>query len=294
MKLAFILVIWCMRIIQSIYSKRTSLLMPSGIRIYLNYMLVYQGIAAAFALLTLLFSWDFSGINRTSVLIAAGSGVFLTIGGVCGIKSLMGGTMVLNSVFSSAGLIVPCVLGVFVFSEKISFIQAVSIILVLVSAVILIGASKKNAGSFRMKTLVYLILSFVSNGMVMFCQKLFGMMLPNGNVAMFSMLTFLIPTAVLSVMRLFISKTNEREASFLPSGLAVCAAFQAFAVFIIQQLVTMLTPIMNSAILFTLVNGSAAIITAIVGAIMYKERITFKSAAGIMIGIAALILINGF
>lgn len=109
-----------------------------------------------------------------------------------------------------------------------------------------------------------------------------------------SVLTFLIPTVMLSVMRLFIFDANEKKVLFLPSGLVVCAAFQVFAVFVIQQLVTMLTPIMASAIFFMLVNESIVIITVIVGAIMYKEKITFKSASGIMMGVAALILINEF
>ena len=293
MAVIFILIIMCMRVIQSIYSKRVSILMPSGVKAYVNYMAVYQGMAAAFAFLTLALTRDFSGVNAASILIAACSGGFLTIGGLCGIKALMGGTMVLSSVFSSAGLIVPCILGIFVFSEKISLIQAVCIMGVLVSAVTLIGSSKKLSGTFTPKTLFYLVLSLISNGMTMFCQKLFGMMMPDGNVAMFSMLTFLVPSFVLMVVGIFIPKSGG-EVSALPKSLVICAAFQAFAVFVIQQLVTMLTPIMRSAVLFTWVNGSATIITAIVGAAMYREKITPKSAFGIILGVAALILINAF
>lgn len=293
MAVLFIVIIMGMRVIQSVYSKRTAILMPSGLKSYIHYIALNNTLAAAFAAVTLVCTKNFSGCNATSILIAACSGTFLAIGSFCGIKSLNGGTMVLNSIFATAGLILPCIIGIFAFNEPLSLIQIICIGAVLVSAVLLISSSKKISGGFSLKTFIYLVLSFISNGMVMFCQKLFGMIMPDGNVALFSLLTFLIPAIALFVAVAFIP-SEKAEPRKLPNKLIVCAVFQAFAVFVIQQLVTMLTPVMHSAVLFTLVNGSATIITAIVGALMYREKITVKSACGIIIGIGALILINAF
>lgn len=285
-----ILSIMAMRVIQSVFSKRTAIVMPSGVKVYVWYMAISKGFAAAFALITLILSGNFSGFNGWAVLIAACSGMFLTIASLCGIKALLGGTMTLQSVFSASGLIIPCVLGIFAFNEKLTAVHVACMGGVLVSMMLLIGASKNIMGGFSAKTLLFLIMSLVSNGMTMFCQKLFGMLFPDGNVAMFSLLTFLIPSAVLFISLIFIP--NDENRTKFPKKLVHYAIYQAFAVFVIQQFVTLLTPVMHSAVLFTLVNGSATIITAIVGALMYKEKITAKSALGIAVGVGALILIN--
>lgn len=296
MAVLFILIIMGMRVIQSVHSKQVSLSLPTGTKAYVQYMAVYQGLAAAFAAVLLLIERNFSGFDLRSVLIALCSGAFLTIGSLAGIAALRGGTMVLHSVFSTAGLLVPCVLGIFFFHEALSAVQIVCIVGVLASAVLLIGSSKRLTGGFSPRTMVLLLTSFFSNGMVMFCQKLFGMIVPDGNVALFSMLTFLLPSAVLFVVGAILPRSDPDPAAKprAPARLIRCAVLNAFAVFVIQQLVTMLTPVMHSAVLFTLVNGSGTIITAIVGAILYRERITVMSAAGIVVGVGALILINVF
>lgn len=293
MAVLFIVIIMGMRVIQSVYSKRSALLIPNGIKSYLTYVAFSQWSAAIFAGIFMITSGNFSGINTFTVLTAACSGLFLALSSLCSLKALLGSTMALSSIFSTAGLIVPCVIGIFAFNEPLSAIQILCIALVLVSAYLLIGSSKAISGQFSVKTLIYLIGSFVSNGMVMFFQKLFGMVMPDGNVALFSMLTFLIPATVLTVVS-FLFRTDNPSSERFSGKLIRYALYQAFAVFVIQQLVTMLTPIMSSAVLFTLVNGSATVIAAIVGAMMYKEKLTPKSIAGIILGISALIFINSF
>ena len=129
----------------------------------------------------------------------------------------------------------------------------------------------------------------------MFCQKYFGEKVPNGNVSVFSMLSFLVPSVLLTFGILFMGKTQKAvEKVEFPKKLYLYAAILSFAVFIIQQFVTILTPMLSSVILFTLVNGGATVIAAIVGAVCYKEKLTIKSIIGIVLGIASLICIKMF
>lgn len=293
MIVTYIFAVMCMRVIQSVFSKRASTLIPDGIKSYLKYVALNYWLAAAFAAGLIIASRNFSGIDWFTILIAACSGAFMAMASLCSVKALTGGTIVLNSIFSTSGLIVPCVLGIFAFNEPLSYIQWICIILVLGSAYLLIGSSKAVSGEFTVKTFMYLICSFFSNGMVMFFQKLFGMLRPDGNVAMFSLLTFLIPAIVLTFMCVFIKSSGGKNEKF-SAKLIRCVLYLAFAVFIIQQLVTILTPIMPSAVLFTLVNGGGTIIAAIVGAVVYGEKITVRSAMGIIIGITSLIMINSY
>ena len=295
MAIFYISIIMVMRVIQSIYSKKANLTIPNGVSAYVKYITISKFLAAFFATIALFFSKESFHFNLQGFIIATCSGICLTINSFCGIKALSGGTMVLNSVFATSGLLIPCVLGIFVFNEPMSFFQVICIIALIVSVILLIGSSKKIFKGFSLSILKYLLGSFLTNGSVMFCQKLFGFLQPNGNVTMFSLLTFLIPSVLLLIFWGFIKARDAKEKANeepFPKALVLYAVYLAFAVFIVQQFVTLLTPMLSSAVLFTFVNGGATIITTIVGAILYKEKITLKSAVAIIIAIISLILIK--
>lgn len=295
MVIFLIVSIMCMRVLQSLFNKRACLALPDGMSNYILYITISNAMAAGFALITIFLSGDFSGFDTITILIATCSGLFLALNSYVGIKSLQGGPIVLSSLFGTAGLFVPCILGAIFFDETLSFPQIICILAFLVAALLLVDSSKKIFDGFSMKTLVFLILNLISNGMVMFSQKLFGMCRPEGNVALFSFLTFLIPTVFMAIILPFIYKKEQSgEKLSFPKKLSFYALILAFAVFVVNQFVTLLTPKLSSAVLFTSVNGSATIISAIVGAVVYKEKITWKSALGILIGIAALICIKIF
>ena len=66
----------------------------------------------------------------------------------------------------------------------------------------------------------------------------------------------------------------------------------AFAVFVINQLATISTPLISPVILFSFINGGATIISAIVGFIIYKEKPNWQSILGLILGLGSLIMIK--
>ena len=289
----FLIIILLMRVLQSTFSKKVSMNIPAGIKPYIKYIGISKLLAAGFALITIMMEGGFGNANLEMLIISACSGIALAIASLCGIKALQNGTLALSSMFSTAGLLVPCVLGIFVFDEPLSVMQMVCIAALLIGAWLLVDSSKKLYTGFSLKSGLYLTGSLITNGIVMFCQKLFGELQPDGNVALFSMLTFLIPAAVLLCAIPFVEEKGKEE-NKLPKSVILYSVVLAFAVFIIQQFVTILTTKLSSAVLFTFVNGGATVVAAIVGAILYKEKITLKSALGVIIGVTAMICIKIF
>lgn len=288
----YLIIIILMRVVQSVYGKKANLLLPDGIFPYTKYITISKILATIFGIIAICLSpLGFKGFDITTFLIAACSGSFLAVSSLCSITSLKSGTMVLSSIFATAGMIVPSVLGVVFFNESISILQILFVLILIISMCILATASKKIYGQFTGKNILYLVGNLISNGMVMFCQKLFGEIRPTGNVSLFSMLTFAIPAVILSIALYFMSdrkKSNKTQRAF-PKQIYVCALFLAIAVFIIQQFVTLLTSQMSTVLLFAFVNCGATIISALVGAAMYKEKMTIKSTLAIIIGVIALI-----
>ena len=226
-----------MRVVQSVFGKKANNLLPDGVLPYTKDIFLSKFLATIFALIAIILApIGFSGFDLTTLIIAACSGVFLTLSSLCGIKALKSGTMVLSSIFATAGLIVPSLLGVIFFDEKINPFQYLFMLILFGSMWILASASKKIYGQFSAKNIIYLVGNLISNGMVMFCQKLFGEIRPEGNVSLFSMLTFAVPALVLFVSLLFMKKDNlNGESIIFPKQIYLCALFLAAAVFVIQQ-----------------------------------------------------------
>ena len=296
MVVLYIAIIMVMRVVQSYYSKQASNLIASSKTPYAKYVTMSMTFSSFFSALIFVIMHDFSGLNAETVIISSLSGISLAMCSLLSLRSYHYGTVVLNSVFSTAGLIIPCVAGVFVFNEPMSFIQVASIAVLLFSAYLLIGSSKEIYGTFTLKGFLLLIGTFFANGMTMFFQKLFAHRVPDGNVSLFSFFTFFVPAVLLAIMTFIKKPQNEdsTEKKTFPKKLVFFAATLAFAVFVVNQLATISASLISSAILFTFINGGATIIAAIVGAIVFKERLSVKSVIGIILGVASLICISSF
>jgi multidrug transporter EmrE-like cation transporter len=83
----------------------------------------------------------------------------------------------------------------------------------------------------------------------------------------------------------------EEQAKF-PKKSYLYGLFLAVAVFLINQLVTLSTPMIQAVVLFSIACGGATVISAIVGAVMYKEKLTPLTLIGLVLGIGSLILLK--
>ena len=80
----------------------------------------------------------------------------------------------------------------------------------------------------------------------------------------------------------------------MPGRLYVYGIFLALAIFSINLLVTLLAQYVPSVILFTVSSAVSLIVASIVGATVFKEKLTVKNILGCVLGIAAIIVVNIF
>lgn len=62
--------------------------------------------------------------------------------------------------------------------------------------------------------------------------------------------------------------------------------------FVTNQLATLAASLVDSVVLFGFINGGATVIAAVVGAAVYKEKLTVKSTVGILLGVVSMIVIK--
>lgn len=307
----YIGIILCMRILQSIYSKRASSSVPNHAIGYLKYTAFYQGVAGVLALFLLIKEYmsgkTVSGENQTACY-AIISGIALAVCCMCTVYSLSRGTMVLQSLFSTMGLLIPTVVSMFLYGEMLGWYQWFAIVVLIFATWLLIGSSAKIYGVFDRNTFFVLVLGLVANGITMVMQKMFGMNVKGGNVSLFSFISFASGTALLLIFlgileiikrRIPVSSKNgftcfpkEGENGKAPKRVYLYGIVLAVAVFIINQLATVSTSMISAVVLFAFINGGATFISAIVGAVIFQEKFTVRSTAGLLLGVGSLVLLK--
>ena len=290
----YLLVILLLRLPQNLIKKQTSG-MVRGASAYFAYG-AYRYLLSGIMALILLIAGGFSGISLKALAISVLGAAALGANLYFGLEALKHGAMVLVSMAGAAGVLLPCIVGIFLFDETMSLMQLAGMVLLIVSGWLLAGYSKNLTGSFTPRTLLLLLGSMLSNGLVMVAQKMFSKYLPDTGASVFSFLAFGLAGIGMCVGLIphVANKDGRSEIARLPKKLWLYGAGLSAILLVINQLATIAARVIPSAIMFPVNDGGAAIVTALTGAVFFKEKLTPKSICGLALGITALIIINFF
>ena len=258
---------------------------------YCSYSNILSSILGLFLILIAQNGFNFSLIT---LLISCFSGIMLAASSGFILAAMKSGTVALSSLFSTAGILVPCIAGIFIFNQPMSYGQWIGIALFFVAAYLLIGSSAKIYNGFSLKTFLLLIGTMLANGFTMLAQQMFTFYVPDGDVSVFSFLSFGIVGVLMLILACIPTKGEIKIQYRLSNKLLILGAVSAVAVFIINQLATLSTALVPPSILFAFINGGSTIIAAIVAAICFHEKLTLRSILGITIGVVSLIIIKAF
>lgn len=339
-----------MRVVQKVCGKQVSNSVKSG-EMFFRYGAFYQFVAAAFSLITLAIT-GFYGFNLPTVLCAFISALLFAVDLFTGIEVLKGCSMTVATMFSLGGLIISCVLSIFLFNEPMSIFQAIGLALFFVGVYLLTPSKAEKSQKISLKTYILLIISLLANGFVMVAQKYFSA-LGEGtltfmdyakteySVATYSFLTFILnalmmfvcaivlyakrkaheksvavqveielPTATETEAQAALAAAEAAEGATVekqpqteqkkPKGVLfgltkthlICGSLLALAVFVINYLVTELGKTVPSVILFPISSAISIGLSALVGWVMYKEKLTTRNFIGLFVGLLGIIVIG--
>lgn len=287
-----------MRVIQKICSKKTSSLVEPGVKFF-HYGAFYQMLAAGVSLITLCIV-GFHGFNTPTVLCALVCAVLLSVTLFSSIEAVKGCTLVLLNMCEAGSLVVPCILGIFLFDEPMGLWQWIGLTVFIVSAYFLASDSGSTNKKLDARTVLMLIVYFLSSGFLLVAQKYFAKLVPNGNTAMFSFLMFAINAVILFVCMLVAQITTAKKEKTrkllkirpLDKKLYGFGAILAVAIFVVNMVMTTLAKTVDSVVLFSVESIISIAATTAVGALFFQEKITVKKVVGIAIGLAGIFLIN--
>ncbi len=294
----YISIILLCRVVQAIFSKRASLEVKN-LTMQSGYSAFYYSVSAVLGIILLAIEDKGFPLDWLTLLFSLISGVSLFLCTFCGISAMKNGTVSLNSMFGTAGMLIPIAAGMIFWNQPVSVMQWVGLAGFFVASFFLVKGSKKIYSGFSLKTALLLLVQLLSNGATMVAQQLFTTYVPDGSVTMFSFISF--ATAALLGYLMFVAmKLGGRAEGSAPveTGLSkilfVCGISLAVAVFVINQLATISTALISPVILFTFINGGSTVISTLVAAIMYKEKLSANIIIGVLLGVVSLIVIKSF
>lgn len=223
--------------------------------------------------------------------IANGLMLFLYNLGV--IKASRTGPFSLQSIFRLfGGVVVPMLFAMLLWGEKLTALQIVGIVVMLASFVVinldgnaLKGVKKGYAG--------WVALLFTVNG-------LYGTLMAGQQKVMAGaqsnemiVITFL-SSAIISLISLAVSRRGETLKAFRMSGKAWGNAIGAgvVAALAVVQLMALINRMESLAVFYTVENGMVLVLTVVMSAILFKERLNRNVIIGIVMSVASLVLLS--
>ncbi len=299
-------IIALMRVIQNLCGKTASKTVSAG-ETFFRYGAYYQFIASLFALITLAIV-GFYGFNAPTFICSLISAILFAIELFTNIEAMKGAPLTVCTMFALGGLIISCVCGIFMFDEPMSWLQAGGLLLFLVGAYFLVSKPKTSNTKITSRTYILLFINLLVNGLIMIVQKYFSVKVVGGNVSAFSFLTFLLNAIIMAICLLVCVLNNKnkkcvveekkenskKDVLGLSKTLLVCGALLAFALFVINYLVTELGKTVDSVILFPVSSALTISITTLIGWLVFKEKLTIKNFIGLIVGLSGIIVIGVF
>lgn len=227
--------------------------------------------------------------------ISALSGITTSIFVVCWMISVQKGAYMMLDVFLMLGVLVPLLAGNFFFQEIIRPNQWIGIAILFVAVYIMCSYNNSIKGRMSISSLILLVICGVSNGLTDFSQKLFIKASGDVPIAIFNFYTYIFSAITLLVFY-FVFKArdpkDEPKKSSNLRGIIGYIVIMSICLFANSYFKTMAAGYLNSAILYPLNQGAALIISSMMSALLFHERLTVKCIVGLIISFVGLIVLN--
>ena len=194
------------------------------------------------------------------------------------------------SVASKMSVIIPIILGVFLYDETLGSVKILGIIIALIAVYF---TSKKETGEIQQASnLVFPILVFIGAGTIDSSLKyLQTFHVPSNQIGLFSSVTFFCAFSVGILILVLLSLKGKIK--FAGRNILGGIALGLPNFFSLYYLVKMLeAKAFESATLFTIHNIAIVLVSTFVGILFFKERISMRNALGIGLALFALFLVT--
>ena len=200
--------------------------------------------------------------------------------------AIANGSLAISSLVNSYSLLIPAAYGVFILKDSLSPVAYVGIACLAVSLFLINTKSEKI--KFSVKWIVFLLISFIGNGMCSTVQKMQQLKFDGAYKNEFMIIALAIDAVIFAVFLL----CTQKNLKFHLKNSIKYAAVSGFANGLANLLVMLLTALLPSAILYPSISGGSVVIMFFVSIFVYREQLTKQQQAGYLIGVLSVVLLN--
>ncbi len=225
---------------------------------------------------------DFGKLNKIELIFGIIYGTVQAMFLFFKMKAMSSGPVSITSVVSNCSMVLTTLLGIIIFSEKVTILQTVGSVLILLSVFLCIDPKSDMKMTFKWK--IYCVFFFIFAAAVGIIFKLFSPYEASGanmmSVAAISMVIYLL------ILSFAIEKKPKPKRIHIWFAI-ICGILSCFY----NRINVFLTGALPSVVFFPIFNGSIVLFSSISGALIFKERLSKKQFSGILLGILAIIIL---
>jgi len=225
--------------------------------------------------------WSVSGVIICGVL----CGIMYSVSKMIIMTGYEKSSVAFMTLCHSSGMLLPCIIGHFLWNEKLSFAALVGIALVIASVLLLKDAPHKKGTNSTIGFIIGIVVLLTSGG-VMILQKIMGIYYHGQGVNAYNFYSFLSAFMILSAFMRGEKQQGDTK------KLIWCALGSSVSLCVISIVMTKLASTVPSIIMFPLFNGSGIILVTLLSAWLFKEKLTPKRIIGFVVGLVGLFLVN--
>lgn len=195
------------------------------------------------------------------------------------------GPMSITLLVSAYSLMIPTLYGIIFLNEPMGAASVTGMVLLLVSLFLL--NMKKEQTRFSVKWLVFLVVSFVGNGLCSTMQKVQQIHCDGAYKNEFMILALAISGVALLIFAL--TQSGVRQA--FPQ----CLKFSVLNGMFNggnNLFVMILTGLVPNAVLYPTVSAGGIVLSCVAALLIYKEKLSGKQIVGYIIGVVSVVLLN--
>lgn len=233
--------------------------------------------------------------NAYLLAVSALSGISTSVFVVCWLIAVQRGAYMMLDVFLMLGVLVPLFMGRFLFRETVSVKQWIGIGILLVAVYIMCSYNNSIKSKMTVSSLLILIVCGVANGLTDFSQKLFVKTNVGVSTAVFNFYTYLFSALTLSVFYGIARrkrKDGHEEETFHIRKIFGYVMVMSICLFLNSYFKTLAAGYLDSATLYPLSQGASLILSSVMAATLFRERLNAKGIIGIVVAFAGLIVLN--
>jgi drug/metabolite transporter (DMT)-like permease len=239
------------------------------------------------------------GISIKTLFYATLLGSFSLLYQILYVITLSMGRMTLTVIINNFGMLIPMIVSIVFLNDEFTILIGIGAALALISLCLtVVHNSKKGRSESKNVTegavwLVMALLVFLANGLASVAQKLYTARAGDDfQIFEFVCLSYMIAAAEAFVVFAVLAPRDKKQGIKLISKSTVvigCAVGAALGIF--QCVNTCAMSLIPAPIYYPSYNCGTALLLALIGAILFKERFTVRQYIGIALGVAAIVLL---